>query len=80
LIVIVGCWPGPGAHSACGEHLAGPTEDHHAHPVVGLGFQKGVVELDEHSPVLGVASLGPVQHDANDRAIVELFIRHKTSL
>ena len=33
--------------------------------------QEGVVELDEHPPVLGVAGLGPVEDDPHDAAVVD---------
>ena len=53
------------------EHGAGAAEDDDAHGVVGLGAQERVVEFDEHPPVLGVARVGPVEHDAGDLAVVD---------
>src|SRR3712207_7076280 len=42
----------------------------HAHPVVHLCGPEGLVELDEHAPVLRVALLRPVEVDPDDRAVV----------
>ena len=63
-----------------------PPEDDHPDVVVLLGRAEGVVELDEHAPVLGVAGVGPVEQDADDRALVvllvlqEFVVRHGPSL
>ena len=51
-----------------------PSQDHHANLVVGLGTQERLVQLDEQAAVLGVAGVGPVEHDARDAAVVELFV------
>ena len=60
-----------------GEQRAGAAEDHHPHGVVLLGLPEGVVELDEHAAVLGVARVGPVEQDANDLAVLELLVLHE---
>ena len=39
--------------------------------VVGFGAEEGVVELDQHAPVLGVACVGAVQHDPGDAPAAE---------
>src|SRR5207253_8238304 len=52
------------------EHRPDAAEDHDAHLVVGFGAQKGLVELDEHSPVLRVPRFDPVEHDPYDPRVV----------
>ena len=42
--------------------------------VIGLGAQERLVQLDEQTAVLSVAGVGPVEHDARDAAVIELFI------
>ena len=56
------------------EHGPGAGEDHHANLVVGFRLQEGLVELDEQPPVLGVARLGPVELDPDDRALVDRLV------
>ena len=51
-----------------------PTQDDHADLVVGLGPQERFVELHQQAAVLSVARLGPVEHDARDAAVIELFV------
>ena len=57
------------------EHRSVAAEDHDPHGVVGLGPQEGLVELDQHRPVLRVPHVGPVEHDPGDRAVVERLVR-----
>ena len=59
-----------------GEHRTRPAQDDDAHLVVRLGLQEGVVELDEETPVLRVAGIGPVEHDARDAPRIERLVEH----
>jgi len=43
--------------------------------VVLFGSRERVVELDQESSVLGVASVRPVQHYARDAALVQFLVR-----
>ena len=62
------------------EHRAVATEDDDAHGVVGLGAEEGLVELDEHAPVLRVPRLGTVEHDPGNRAVVKRLVRDELVL
>src|SRR5690554_1185136 len=57
-----------------GEDRTVAGQDYHAHVVVRLGPQKGRGEFDEQAPVLGVAVLHAVEHDAGDGAFVVGFV------
>jgi hypothetical protein len=57
-----------------GEHRAGPAKDDHAHPVVGLGCEEGLVQLHQEAPVLGVAGLRPVEGDPCDPPVVQRLV------
>lgn len=59
---------------AGGERLTGPGEDHHPYGVVRLRCPECLVQLDEHPAVLRVARLRPVQGDADDAPLVQLFV------
>jgi hypothetical protein len=65
------------------EENSGPTpEDHDADLVVLLSRTKGVIEVDQHSPVLSIARVQPVQQNPDDPApfealvLDELVLRH----
>ena len=53
------------------EHLAFAGENDDPHCVIGLGSGEGLIELDQHPAVLGIALVRPIQRDPHDRAVVK---------
>jgi hypothetical protein len=70
-----------GAHIvARGEQRTDTAEDHDPDLVVLLGRTEGVIEVDQHSPVLGIARVRPVQQDPDDSAPFEDLVHHELVL
>jgi hypothetical protein len=55
----------------CREHLPVPAEDYDANIIIRFCLEEGIVEFHQHPTVLRVTCLWPIEHDANDLAIVE---------
>src|ERR1700722_8225226 len=62
---------------ASGEVLAAGREDHYPNGVVGLGAAERLIELHQQAAALRVVSLGAVEPDAGDAALVEGFVGHQ---
>ena len=58
----------------CREHLPVPAEDYDANIIIRFCLEEGIVEFHQHPTILSVTCLWPIEHDANDLAIVETLM------